>query len=285
MPISDSVANIVNSLGKISGPIPIPVSFTLRITSLIWFLPLVFISEIDTKPSWVNLIALVSRLYMTWFILFSSASTKISSEGLSDPLGTISFSSFWNSYNSSVFPLQFSICLRWSSIASSTIIFKLKYSFFNFNDWSSILVMSKISETSLSNLLVLRTNLSKNSFFSVISVFFDSSNSYSMNSRVPKIGVIGDSSWAAILINSFCLSYFVLNSLLASLRWLIDSFKCTIVVLSCSIDSSDESSFLAVLNVLPRSRLLRDFADNKISPASVMNWTENDIKMVVDFEW
>src|SRR5207245_9609945 len=65
VPISDSVANIVNSLGKISGPIPIPVSFTLRITSLIWFLPLFFISEIDTIPSLVNLIALVSKLYMT----------------------------------------------------------------------------------------------------------------------------------------------------------------------------------------------------------------------------
>ena len=31
---------------------------------------------------------------------------------------------------------------------------------------------------------------------------------------------------------------------------------------------ADESSVLAVLNVLPRSWLLREFVDNKISPAS-----------------
>ncbi|MDQ6862985.1 MAG: FUN14 domain-containing protein [Thermoproteota archaeon] len=35
VPISDSVANIENSLGNISGCIPVPVSFTLRITSSI----------------------------------------------------------------------------------------------------------------------------------------------------------------------------------------------------------------------------------------------------------
>jgi hypothetical protein len=39
VPLSDFVANFVNSLGKISGSMPAPLSFTLTITCLELLLP------------------------------------------------------------------------------------------------------------------------------------------------------------------------------------------------------------------------------------------------------
>jgi hypothetical protein len=79
----DFVANFVNSLGNISGAIPIPVSFTLTMSSLLLSLYLFSSKVTDIIPppvfsSCVNLIALFRRLEITCPILVLSACTKVS---------------------------------------------------------------------------------------------------------------------------------------------------------------------------------------------------------------
>ena len=69
-PVSGFVTNFVNSLGKISGSIPVPES--LMLTRI---LPLFFSAAIPIAPSFVNFTALASRLEITWEILSLSAST------------------------------------------------------------------------------------------------------------------------------------------------------------------------------------------------------------------
>lgn len=62
VPLSDFVANLVNSLGSISESIPLPVSFIFIIIS--WLFSL-FIAIIFIEPCLVNLIALSSKLEIT----------------------------------------------------------------------------------------------------------------------------------------------------------------------------------------------------------------------------
>ena len=77
VPEFDLVANLVNSLGIISGCIPSPVSLTAIMTS--WFSSLLFLFSVvtDMIPPLcdVNFMALFMRLDMAWLILPLSAST------------------------------------------------------------------------------------------------------------------------------------------------------------------------------------------------------------------
>jgi len=81
VPFPDVLANFENSFGVISVSIPEPLSFTTTITSrmLLSLLTIFSCSEIDIVPSFVNLIALASRLEITWFSLSLSASIIIDS--------------------------------------------------------------------------------------------------------------------------------------------------------------------------------------------------------------
>ena len=73
VPISDLVANFENSLGNISGSIPVAVSLTETVT---WLFSLSHVIAIEIESSAVfleNLIALFNRLEITWLILYLSA--------------------------------------------------------------------------------------------------------------------------------------------------------------------------------------------------------------------
>ena len=88
-PVSDVTANFENSSGNTPGSIPIPVSFTLTMTSPLLSVSLLLLLPssksinlpllsilILTSPSLANLIALDRMLEITCIILPLSASTK-----------------------------------------------------------------------------------------------------------------------------------------------------------------------------------------------------------------
>jgi hypothetical protein len=73
-PSSDLVTNFENSFGRILGSIPHPVSL-IFINTL--FILTYFSITRSMEPSSVNLIALLSKFEITWFILVLSASIEI----------------------------------------------------------------------------------------------------------------------------------------------------------------------------------------------------------------
>ena len=77
VPTIDFVANFVNNLGRISVSIPWPASLTL-ISICLAVLSLLTSTDISS-PSFVNLIALLNRLEITWVTLSLSAFTIMSS--------------------------------------------------------------------------------------------------------------------------------------------------------------------------------------------------------------
>ncbi len=74
VPSSDLVANFENSFGRIIWSIPYPVSLTLMFTLFsVYF----FSNMICIVPVSVNLIELLNKLEITWFILILSANINI----------------------------------------------------------------------------------------------------------------------------------------------------------------------------------------------------------------
>jgi hypothetical protein len=148
VPRYDFVVNFVNNLGVNSGSMPEPVSFTAITTSscssftapsfppLLLSLAVTFLLVLAvtvTVPSFVNFIALSSRLEITCVRRRLSAST----------MAVLLFS-----ISCINFTLPFAILFLESSITSSIRSFTLNLSFLSLSVWLSILVTSSISSVS-----------------------------------------------------------------------------------------------------------------------------------------